>query len=369
MKIIVATRDLDFGVGNQVRYLLSMLDEDEFVKKVFVIAPRKLEGYSNKIIFEIVENKGKFFVTKVPYFAYKCNSIIKRTLKSEHYDLIHTHYPIKFYGINIPIVFTVHSSHLEMSMKKTKSYIYNLANVFHRLFIGYEEDLMDSSRKVIFVNQNLMKKIILNNQNLQTKSIYLPNMVDTKKFKILKKDEKIIIKKSLGFKENDKIILYVGRLDPFKGSLVLANTIKKINNPQLKLMVIGDGHLIKKIIQFPFVRYQGIISNEELYKYYNIADLFVLPSYYETFGLVAIESILCGCNFLLRENFLPLEIEEKNLFISDENLENSINKTIKINPPKNKELIKQIKKEFDAPLVYSKIRKVYEEIKNAGNQD
>ena len=105
---------------------------------------------------------------------------------------------------------------------------------------------------------------------------------------------------------SDKIILFVGRIDPLKG---VDNLIKALPHlcqiPKLKLMIIGGGehsqHEVEQLQKLAHnlelqnsVDFLGLIKHEELPYFYSAADACVVPSYYESFGLVALESLACG---------------------------------------------------------------------------
>ena len=96
----------------------------------------------------------------------------------------------------------------------------------------------------------------------------------------------------------DKFV-YVGRLVPVKN---LEWTIQRFaNHPNLKLTIIGVGELESKLksIAPPNVRFMGEIPNTELHKFYQEADVFVLPSYYEPYGLVVEEALNNGTPVLV----------------------------------------------------------------------
>ena len=104
----------------------------------------------------------------------------------------------------------------------------------------------------------------------------------------------------------DRMLLYVGRLDPIKGLELLMYTLGSMEEPDdVRLLVIGgDGEddegyrrmkgLAKKLDIQDRVDFLGSLSHTLLPLYYQAADVCVVPSYYESFGLVALESMACG---------------------------------------------------------------------------
>ena len=122
----------------------------------------------------------------------------------------------------------------------------------------------------------------------------------------------------LNLEPEDKIVLYVGRFDRRKGieTLVRAvghNEVKR--HPNLKLIIVGgstpgrkDGKereriegIVSELNIADFTTFAGQIEHEELAYYYAAADVCVVPSHYEPFGLVAIEAMACSTPVIASE--------------------------------------------------------------------
>lgn len=112
-------------------------------------------------------------------------------------------------------------------------------------------------------------------------------------------------RKELGLQDVRSLVLYVGRFAPVKGLERLVAAAAHLRGRQgLTLLIIGgDGQagstsglrrLIKKTSLDNLVRLHGRVEHDLLPLYYSSADLTVVPSYYESFGLVALESLACG---------------------------------------------------------------------------
>jgi D-inositol-3-phosphate glycosyltransferase len=118
--------------------------------------------------------------------------------------------------------------------------------------------------------------------------------------------EKAYARKCLGFKDNEKIILYVGRFAALKGIDRLLKAMTHLRDlPDLKLVIIGgDGDSAPQYIEFKRLAaeldvndkivFAGRLEQNELPQYYGAADLLAVPSYHESFGLVALEALACG---------------------------------------------------------------------------
>ncbi|CUA95539.1 Glycosyltransferase involved in cell wall bisynthesis [Thiomonas bhubaneswarensis] len=87
------------------------------------------------------------------------------------------------------------------------------------------------------------------------------------------------------------IFLYVGRVAVEKN----IDAFLQLDLPGTK-WVVGEGPELERIRrQYPEVRFLGVLTQDELAKVYSGADVFVFPSKTDTFGLVLIEALACGC--------------------------------------------------------------------------
>ena len=115
-----------------------------------------------------------------------------------------------------------------------------------------------------------------------------------------------LARKELGLHDSRFIVLYVGRFAPVKGlERLLAAAVHLHFNPGLRFVIIGGDdrktpvstelhRLVKQASLGGVVQFQGRIEHDLLPLYYSAADVLVVPSYYESFGLVALESLACG---------------------------------------------------------------------------
>ena len=134
----------------------------------------------------------------------------------------------------------------------------------------------------------------------EDKIVILRNAVDTERFKPFKNME-LRYKYAIG--ENEILILFVGYLDTFKGIFELIAAFYEMNkkNKNVKLMMVGTGpkkdELKKKVLKLNlenFLIFTGKVSPVEMHKYYQAADIFVLPSYTEGLPISVLEAMACG---------------------------------------------------------------------------
>lgn len=123
--------------------------------------------------------------------------------------------------------------------------------------------------------------------------------VDTRLFdpSAVKPEHLEMLRESYGLKESDKVLLFLGRLEPVKGVFQLLSALPLIrkNHPDVRLLVVGNGSLSDQV-RSEAERLGGVVivdrylSPQEKAYHYALADLCIFPSIYEPFGIVALEA-------------------------------------------------------------------------------
>jgi D-inositol-3-phosphate glycosyltransferase len=138
----------------------------------------------------------------------------------------------------------------------------------------------------------------------------IPCGTDIETFHLLPKSQS---KATLGFDTSERVVLYVGRFDPRKGIETLVSSFAELVHGSsfeepLRLVLVGgaqeDGtdakekarieDLVQRLGISEQTTFAGQIGHDRLAQFYTAADVCVIPSHYEPFGLVAIESMACG---------------------------------------------------------------------------
>ena len=105
-------------------------------------------------------------------------------------------------------------------------------------------------------------------------------------------------KSGLGISAEQKIILFVGKLIPRKCPDIIIKALDQIDwkgNVKPALVFVGDGEMREKLINLaPTAFFLGFKNQSELPAIYNVADVLVLPSQREPWGLVVNEAMACG---------------------------------------------------------------------------
>ena len=128
-----------------------------------------------------------------------------------------------------------------------------------------------------------------------------PNAVDTPFLAThsrLAREKAHVLKRQSGYPS--RVILFVGQLVPRKGVADLLKAFRKIETPEVGLVIVGDGPERSQYERFceehdlQNVFFEGFQHRETLPRYYGLADLFVMPSLSEPWGLVLNEALSCS---------------------------------------------------------------------------
>lgn len=129
----------------------------------------------------------------------------------------------------------------------------------------------------------------------------IPPGVDVNRFRPIAVNQ---AKAKIGISPRRRLILFVGRLDPIKRIEVLLEAFSQINRWQIHLLVVGgeseDENLARLKSLARNLKISGRVSflgqrdQKILPFYYSAAEMTIIPSSYESFGLVALESMACG---------------------------------------------------------------------------
>ena len=226
----------------------------------------------------------------------KANEIINKNGK---FDVIHAHDWLVAYSsksikesYNIPLISTIHATE-----SGRNSGIHDET----QRYINDSEWMLTYESSEVIVNSNYMKNEVQRLFGLPYDKInVIPNGVNLQLFSNVNIDYDFRRQYAM---DNEKIILYVGRLVYEKGIQNLIAAMPKILDRyhDSKLIICGRGGMIDELREQ--VKYLGIenkvyfagyCDSKKMQKMYKCADVAVFPSTYEPFGIVAIESMLSG---------------------------------------------------------------------------
>ncbi|WP_220751096.1 glycosyltransferase family 4 protein [Apilactobacillus xinyiensis] len=168
------------------------------------------------------------------------------------------------------------------------------------------------------------------------KITYIPNFVSKKEFYPVDSIKKSSLRNDYGYSNRKFTIFGVGQIQTRKGILDFVKLAKM--NPEMQFIWAGgfsfgkitDGYKeLKQIMDNPpkNLSFPGIVNRDKLVDYYNMSDVFLLPSYNELFPMSVLEAFSCGKPVILRNLLLYKKIID-GYYVSFNNLE-ELNNEIK----------------------------------------
>ena len=269
-----------------------------------MIKQSKLLGFEQKIF--ILNKRSAFFLndlqdTGLPYTFSKRKSLynplhildVRKFLSGA--DIINVHlFPALYwvalskliFGCKAKLIFTEHST----SNNRRKYLALKLADTF--IYKFYEN--------IITISTDTKKSLNQWVRGTKAKSTVINNGIEVCKFSNAKT---INLRNVLNINKNAKLLLCVGSLRLAKNHRLLIQALAKLTC-DMQLIIIGAGSLLTELKELAFslkiadkVHFLGIKNNVE--QYYKACDLFVLPSKWEGFGLVAAEAMASGVPVLV----------------------------------------------------------------------
>ncbi len=249
----------------------------------------------------------------------------KEFFKKHNFDVIISRFcffvkPTKKYAPKTPLIYLQPSIAYVASIKMLK-FLKGLEKINRaiKVVIAYfmEKKALKLADKILARSKAMVE---VNNKKLgvnEKKQGIFPQAINLKKFKPRKN---LQLKKKLKI-ENKKVILTVSRLSPEKGVGDIIKIYKNLKTKNVVWIIVGDGNqreeLVKKIKEegIKGIYFVGEKKNTE--DYYNISDIYVLPSQQEGFPNVLLEAMASGLPCIAFKSNPP------KIILPDELLKNS----------------------------------------------
>ncbi|MEM3536188.1 MAG: glycosyltransferase family 4 protein [Candidatus Bathyarchaeia archaeon] len=154
----------------------------------------------------------------------------------------------------------------------------------------------------------------------EDKLVMVPNGVNTEVYAEIEKNDLSHFRSKFALPE-EKIVLFVGRLVHEKGVHVLVNAIPKVlEKVNAKFVVVGNGYMKEQLSSIVRhlglshkVMFTGFVDDETLRKLQKCADVSVVPSLFEPFGIVALEAMAAKSPIVVSDTGGLSEIVEHDL--------------------------------------------------------
>ncbi len=294
---------------------------------------------------------------------------MKKLIKNEGYDLIHTHTPVasacvrlackKMQGVKV--IYTAHGFHFFKGAPLINWLVYY---PIEKCLAKYTDILITINKEDYNRAKNSFKA---------DRVVYIPGVgLDTQRFDTILVD-KSLKRKELGLPEDAVIILSVGELNKNKNHETVIRALAKLNNPAIYYVICGRGPLEDNLRSLS--KELGLENRVKLLGYRKdiieickAAEIFVFPSFREGLSVALMEAMACGlpviCSDIrgnrdLMENSESAQLVKPNDF---EEFAKSINKVLMCNGNRidvnNKEAIKA----FDIRNIVQRMQEIYSQV-------
>jgi len=291
-------------------------------------------------------------------------------LKSRKADILHFHLPFPLGDISYllmgargkKVVVTYHSDIVRQKR------LLKLYKPFLHQFLRRADKIIVTSPYLLESSEHLAP--------YRDKCVVIPLSIDLNKFKPCNEDKANY--KKMNPSSNEKIVLFVGCLTYYTG---LSYLVRAMQDVKAKLLIVGDGELrgqleaqVKSLGLDDKVIFLGAVSDEKLHYYYQICDVFVLPSTErsEAFGIVQLEAMAYGkpvvnTNLPTAVPFISVH-GETGLTVPPKNpdaLAQAINTILsdkQLSAKFSRNAIKRVKEKFSRDVMLEKIYQIYTEL-------
>jgi glycosyltransferase involved in cell wall biosynthesis len=250
--------------------------KDIFEHEIICLGGDAIELFNDQNVkVKVLKYPGIFSLLGIYFF-------LRNYCKKNQFDIIHNHHR----------VFDTFTSLLPLGSYKTVTTVHS--KVYGRKFISYKADNLISVSDSITIH--LLKYYKISPSKIKR----MRSFVDTSDIKIvLEKDE---LKKRLSLTGN-KVIMFIGRLSKEKGVDILVKAFNElyITNNKVSLIMIGEGEEERSLNNYCSenkLQVQLLSPRANIFDYYNIADIIVLPSRVDPFPYVMLESGLMSKPFI-----------------------------------------------------------------------
>jgi len=274
--------------------------------------PFRLENLSENIFFHEVD-VNTYPLFEYPNYSLNLTSKMVDIVKHEQLDLLHVHYAIPHAtsavlarqilateGVHVPVVTTLHGTDITIvgrdpSFKPVVNYSINESDGVTAV--------SDYLRRETYCRFEIKRDIEV-----------IPNFIDSRRFVRLNKEH---FKRAL-CPNGEKVVVHVSNFRPVKHATEVVEVFHRLRSAgeHVKLLMVGDGperataeHLARDLGVYEDIRFLG--KQQPVEEILSIADVFVMPSESETFGLAALEAMACSVPVVASEiGGLPELIED-----------------------------------------------------------
>jgi len=255
---------------------------EEIIKQKRLVGPEEIDIGA---ALDITEHYCGDMLTEVSRYA----AAAVRLAQQEEFDVVHAHDWMTFpAGIAIaavmdkPLVVHIHSTEFDRSGEHVNQPLYDI-----------ERRGMHAADKIVAVS-HLTRNIIISRYGVVGEKVEVV-------YNGVERDDSIALNfDKVGIRSDEKIVLFLGRITMQKGPEYFLMAAKKVLEvmDNVKFVMAGSGDMMGRIIEMAAamgighkVLFTGFLHGDDVQKVFEMADLYVMPSVSEPFGIAPLEAL------------------------------------------------------------------------------
>ncbi|HHP7242738.1 MAG TPA: glycosyltransferase [Cyclobacteriaceae bacterium] len=277
------------------KIILPYITEEEF-KTIPVKTKEERKRIEKKALSKVALSGtyGKRLLEEVSKYSLITKEIV---MARQDFDVIHAHDWMCLQAgvvarqvLKIPLIAHIHTIEKNRSMFSPNQMIADM-----------EKALINKADVVVTVSE-MMKKVLINHYEVdESKISVLHNAIDTNDLKRVRRQPD----------NNSKNVLFLGRLAPQKGIITFLDIARGLisRNDKINFIVAGDGPMKEQVEQKiknqnmrKMVKLVGHVNREGVKRLLSGADLLIMPSLSEPYGIAAMEAAFCKVPTLISKN-------------------------------------------------------------------
>lgn len=303
--------------------------------------------------------------------VYRYSLIASLIAEQEEFDIIHAHDWMTYQaGINArsvtgkPFVAHIHATEFDRTAGNPNSYI---SEIEYQGLVAAD---------AIIANSNWTKKNVIDAYKIN------PDKIKVVHWGIDPENEHYNLETKSPFSKDEKIVLFLGRITVQKGPDYFVEMAAKVlkKAPKTRFVVAGSGDMfpqmvsrakeLKIIDKFLFT---GFLSGADVHKVFQMADIYVMPSVSEPFGLVALEAMKNNTPVIISKQSGASEVITNALKVDFWDVDEMANKVVSV--LKYPELLRELKtnsfresKKFNLDEPARRVMDIYRDVLNHGGK-
>ena len=249
------------------------------------------------------------FIPRDDLFSYLPEFVEKmqqfQTDEGIEYEIVHTNYWLSSWvGMTLKKLQGVKQVHTYHSLGAVKYQSVSAIPMIAKTRLATEKTCLETAERIVATSpqeQEHMRSLVSQHGNIDI----IPCGTDIERFGQISREE---ARQQLGIDQDAKVVLYVGRFDRRKGIETVVRAVGRstLRDSEKLRLIIGGGSrpgqsdgierdriegIVEELGLQDITTFPGRLGAENLHLYYAAADVCVVPSHYEPFGLVAIEAM------------------------------------------------------------------------------